>query len=242
MNSSIEPTGSSSSSSQSKTFSAVSHVVLDLDGTLIDTEPIYAEIYAALCRKYGKVFTEVHYQRLLGRPTIYSLESMIDEFEIPVSHEEFRQQFDVLAEYALGKIDLMPGAVRLIEHFHAHHIPMAIATNSTLRSTQQKLHSLGHLMSYISHIVTVDDVQHGKPSPDIYQLACSKFPSSPKPENCLAFEDSAHGLHAAIAANMQCVMIPDEKMDESEKKLATLVIKSLEEFKPELFGLPPFEE
>lgn len=58
----------------------------------------------------------------------------------------------------------------------------------------------------------------------------------------MVFEDAVNGIKAARAAGMQVVMVPDQRLDKSMTSEATLVLKSLEEFQPELFGLPPFDD
>jgi pseudouridine 5'-phosphatase len=103
-----------------------------------------------------------------------------------------------------------------------------------------KTANAAELFGMIHHVVTASDVLHGKPAPDIFVRAAQKFPDRPSPEACLVFEDAPNGVKAARAAKMQCVMTPDERVPDEMRQDATLVLASLEDFQPELFGLPPF--
>lgn len=85
------------------------------------------------------------------------------------------------------------------------------------------------------------EVKQGKPAPDIFLIAASRFPEKPDPSKCLVFEDAPNGVQAANSAGMQVVMVPDERVPLEMCKLATQRLRSLEEFQPELFGLPPFK-
>lgn len=109
---------------------------------------------------------------------------------------------------------------------------------------------------------TDPDVKQGKPAPDIFLVAASRFPDNPDPSQvsdltfyrlnlsyksngilqCLVFEDAPNGMIGARAAGMQVVLVPDPNVAESQRKGATLVLKSLNEVKLEDFGLPPFDK
>lgn len=93
-----------------------------------------------------------------------------------------------------------------------------------------------HLVSGSSDI----EVKHSKPAPDIFLVCASKFPKCPNPQDVLVFEDAPNGVLAANSAGMQVVMVPDPRIPDEKKEKATLVLHTLEEFKPEDFGLPPF--
>ena len=133
-----------------------------------------------------------------------------------------------------------------------------------------KLKRAGHekLFDKFEFIVccsTDPEVKQGKPHPDAFDVARRRFSPIPDPEKCLAFEDSTNGVKSAIAAGMQCVMVPgnliylietfigfrfpkahyfilfsDKRLKPEECANATIVLKSLEDFDPADFNLPQY--
>ncbi|ENN81500.1 hypothetical protein YQE_02029, partial [Dendroctonus ponderosae] len=135
------------------------------------------------------------------------------------------------------------GAKRLIQHLATNNVPIAIATSSGRKMFKVKTQNHQEVIRLFHHIVCGTknpEIQKGKPAPDIFLNCASKFPDKPNPEQVLVFEDSPNGMQAGIAAGMQTVMVPSAGVSEELRKPATLVLDSLESFKPELFGLPAF--
>ncbi|XP_038207451.1 pseudouridine-5'-phosphatase-like isoform X2 [Zerene cesonia] len=195
--------------------------------------------------KYGKEYKYDLKLRLMGRQAHESAKIIITELDLPLTVEQF------LAESKKGEkifqdTKLLPGAQRLIEHLHQHKVPIALATSSSEESYHLKVDKhhteLFSLFRYKTFGGSDPNVQLGKPHPDIFLVTAAKFPDKPDPAKCLVFEDAVNGVNAALAAGMQVVLVPDPQMDRSFTKEATLVLNSLEEFKPELFGLPPFDD
>ncbi|PSN32125.1 Pseudouridine-5'-phosphatase [Blattella germanica] len=207
------------------------------------TEEIYVELYKVICGRYGKEYTFELREKVMGTIEKDTCAIIARELNLPVTPEELLDQQHALQEEMLTQVPLMPGAERLVRHFHKHNIPIAVATSSSKESVDLKLTNHKELFTLFHHIVcasTDPEVKRGKPSPDIFLVCASRFPDKPPAEKCLVFEDAPNGVKAAVAAGMQVVMVPDPQVAAEHKKQATLVLRSLEEFKPELFGLPPF--
>ena len=136
------------------------------------------------------------------------------------------------------------GARKLIEHLKKHKIPFALATSSKTDSYFAKITRHGDLFDLFDVIVRGDDeeLKRSKPAPDIFQLAAKRLGGVNDSQHCLVFEDAPSGVQAAVNANMKVIMVPDERMHVDNTKDATLVLKSLEAFVPEEWGLPPYEE
>lgn len=125
---------------------------------------------------------------------------------------------------------------------------MSIASGSSLAGFERKTGHIGEILRkpFSNHVFAGSDpeVKRGKPHPDVFEVAARRFnPLPAKKSNVLIFEDAANGVKAALAAGAQVVFVPDHRWGVDVSKIGvkpTLTINSLEEFKPELFGLPPF--
>ncbi|XP_034840909.1 probable pseudouridine-5'-phosphatase [Maniola hyperantus] len=221
----------------------VTHCIFDMDGLLLDTEQVYKKMITQLCAKYGHKYTDELMMKVLGGTEQRLSETLCKDLNLPITPKEFRDQLLVLGDTMLAGAPLLDGAERLIRHLHQTQVPFALATSSSERSVKTKIASHKELFSYFHHMVmgsTDKEVKHGKPHPDIFLVAAARFPDKPKPEKCLVFEDSPHGVTAGISAGMQVVMVPDPHLDKRLTTHATIVLPTLAKFQPEMFGLPPF--
>lgn len=183
--------------------------------------------------------------RILGTTEQMTAEIAIRDMNLPLTVAEFRKIFSDLLRERLADLTLLRGAERLLRHLHHHKIPIALATSSSQEMAELKMTSHAELFKLFNHNVygsTDPDVITGKPAPDIFLVAAKRFVDRPKGKACLVFEDAPNGVRAAtLAGGMQTVMVPENFVAEELRQEATVVLNSLEDFQPEMFGLPPFK-
>jgi len=224
-------------------FHPVTHVIFDMDGLLLNTEPKYDTAINTVCEKYGSKYSLEAKLSCLGRPAKDGAKRVLAILNLPISVDQYLSELNVECQKLFVDVELMPGADRLVRHFSSKGIPIAIATSSQKSNFDLKAKGKEEFFGHFNHVVIGSDnpeVKHGKPSPDIFLLAAKKFPSPPESmKNVLVFEDSMTGVQAGLAAGMQVVWVPDPILDITKQE-STQVLKSLEDFKPELFHLPSF--
>ncbi|VEN46680.1 unnamed protein product [Callosobruchus maculatus] len=226
-----------------KKFKPVTHVLFDLDGTILDTESIFQVAFSALGEEYGKKFTKEMQNKIAGCVQTETAKRLVEYMELPITPDECLEKFLSFTRDKLPDCEYMPGAERFIRHLAAHGVPIAIATSSAEPEVTLKISKKMDLFELFDHIVcgsSDPEVKQGKPAPDIYLICASRFPCNPDPSKCLVFEDAYNGVLAGLAAGMQTVMIPDESVPYEMWQHATLRLDSFDDMMPQLFGLPPY--
>lgn len=218
----------------------ISAVILDLDGTLLDTERATRDILKEFLAKYGKVPDADKEEKRLGKMHQEMATAIVKDYELPLTADEFSEAIMPLYQQRWPQAKALPGANRLIRHLHKHVVPLALASNSIKKHIEMKIsHQQGWKESF-SVILGGDEVNHGKPSPDIFLEAAKRL--GVDTAKCLVIEDSPVGVRAAKASGAKVVAVPSLQSQAEHYSIANCVLHSLLEFQPELWGLPAFED
>lgn len=220
----------------------LSHVIFDLDGTLLDTERIVDEVNKVLFSKFGKQWDSKGLDKRLGKLPLESASILVEDYRLPCTPEEFLALSAPMYQERWSMARALPGADRVIKHLRAHGIPIALASNSPKANILAKLTYQPGWREAFAVIIGGDEVKQGKPAPEIYLKAARLLEA--EPETCLVIEDSPPGVQAGKAAGMQVVAVPSlPKKDAGDQySAADYMLSSLLDFKPETWGLPCFQD
>lgn len=182
-------------------------IIFDMDGLLVDSEPVWWEAENAVFAEYGITVEAEVRSRMVGLRNDEFIALLRETYKVPASH-------DTLANDVLGRLlELIPakvkptrGAKEILAWTHEHHMPIAIASSSPQMIIEAIVRSQGW-QDLIPIRCSAEGLPKGKPAPDVYLKAAEMLGIAP--QDCLALEDSPNGARAAVAAGMMCYAIPD---------------------------------
>jgi len=204
-------------------------VIFDLDGVLADSELWWSEIDAKLLAQYGVNYRGEYHRNVLGVSYRLAVEFYKKVFDLSVPAEEMmRQRAEIAIDFFANRVGLFPSAKRVLKELRQMNLRLAVATSSVSASVRPFLNR-HNLTSLFDVIVTGDEIERGKPQPDIYLRAAEKL--SLAADACLVIEDALSGIAAAKAAKMRVAAIPDTRfVDPREfEKEADYLLSSLSE-------------
>lgn len=214
-----------------------SAVVFDMDGLMLDTEPLYRTAFQRAAAALGYALDDEFYLTLIGTPTKDALKKVRAYFGPTFPLQRFTelgadQWYRQVEECG---IHTKPGLLPLLNQLDAATIPKAVATSSSAKQAAETLEA-GGLAGRFAHFVTSDQVAAGKPAPDLYLEAARRL--GLPPAACIALEDSDPGVQSAHTAGMTVLMVPDLKKPSPQAEAqAYKILPSLHQAAPLLADL-----
>lgn len=212
-------------------------VIFDIDGLLVDSEPLWHEAAEEVFAQYGIRMSEEQYKTTTGLRTREFVQWWFHYFQI--GEQELKVAENRIIQLVLEKIarkaTIMPGVPYIFDFFRQRSFRIGLATSSPVELIDLVVEMAG-IGSYLQATSSASDLPYGKPHPQVY-LNCASLLNS-APTACICFEDSFNGMIAAKAARMKCVVVPHVSQLKDERwGAADLKLSSLQNFGELHFGL-----
>ncbi len=203
-------------------------VIFDMDGLMLDTEPLYRAAWQRAANELGYTLSDQVFIQMIGRSARDSEEILLNEFGPAFPLAAFQNRYPQLeARFREKPLPKKRGLDELLSLLDSKRVPKAVATSTWGKIAIPGLASAG-LLDRFDAIATGDEVTKGKPEPDLFLLAATRL--GVEPEECLVLEDAEAGVIAAHRAGMQVFVIPDLQLPSVESSaLANGVFDSLAE-------------
>ncbi len=204
-------------------------VVFDMDGVLFDTEIVCMKAWMAVAERRGLSGMEEIFNQVIGLNAndsrLIVLKAYGEDFDYPGFRQEAAEFFQ--KDIRENGLPVKPGVPEILEWLKGSGYKVGLASSTRSESVLSHLKQ-AEMEDYFSVVVTGDMIEHSKPRPDIYLLACSRL--GVEPEQDYAIEDSPNGVRSAHAAGMWTIMVPDMiAPDEEMRRLSRVILKDMTE-------------
>jgi HAD superfamily hydrolase (TIGR01509 family) len=205
-----------------------SAAIFDMDGLLIDSEPLWQQAGAETLQEFGVTLTDEQYNLTTGLRTPEWIDYWFTHFSI--NKDRAKEAAKIIEQAALDKIkalgEAMEGVQYIMEFFKTNGFHIGLASSSPMRLIEAVIEKL-NIQSYLNAVTSAEHLPYGKPHPQVF-LNCAELLKVP-PTTCICFEDSFNGMIAAKAARMKCVVIPaphvhhEGRWNAADRKLSSLL-------------------
>lgn len=199
-------------------------VLFDMDGVIVDTEPLHRKAYFEMFSHYGIDVSEALFNTFTGRTTQSVCDQLIADFSLKATAEELmskkRERFKYLFDND-PDFDLIPGVKALIQNYYDNGVKLVLASSAS-NVTIDMVFEKFNLNPYFMGKISGTDLKASKPNPEIFELA-AKISGEHK-ENCIVIEDSTNGILAAYNANIFCVAYKSEHSKNQDYSKANYLI------------------
>ena len=198
-------------------------VIFDMDGLMIDSERITYEGYVRICGEMGLTVTPEYYGSILGVPQHDVYKRHREEFGDDFPSEQVVKEVQAYLQnsFETDGVPLKKGLTELLDRLTADGYKCVVATSSS-RQRVDRILEMADLARYFDDVVCGDEIEHGKPAPDIFLRACERAEADPC--EAIVLEDSENGIFAARNAHIRCICVPDMKMPGEEATAAAMKV------------------
>lgn len=202
-------------------------VIFDMDGVIIDSEPLHARANILALKKFGVDVDMNYVSRFIGNTILYMCETIKQEFNLDISAARLSQESarQIAALHELEGYTPVPYVKKLIQDLRSHGLKLAIASSSTMELIQEIV-SVFELESYFDELVSGTSVAHSKPAPDIFLKACEQLNVSC--DDAIIIEDSMNGVLAAVRAGIPAIGLLNPNSGNQDLSKASILIESFE--------------
>lgn len=209
-------------------------IIFDMDGVLLDSEKLYTDMNQIFFKKLGAAISRTEHQTFVGISATKMWTYIKDKFKLSHSIDELKELERELKHTTLKETTLVPtfGVIDFLEFLKQKDYTTAIASSGLKKNIDLILQKLD-MEKYFDFIVSGEQVQKGKPEPDIFLRVADRYNIHPK--DCIVIEDSTNGVLAAKAANMFCIGYYNPNSGNQDLSKADMVIDNFKDQK--LFDL-----
>lgn len=206
-------------------------VLFDMDGVIVDTEPLHRKAYFKAFEELNILVSEEMYATFTGNSTQKVCEKLIVHFHLSQSWQELAEMKRKYFKFLFDNdpdFDLIPGVLPLIQHYYENKITLILASSAHINTINWVFEKFG-LEHYFSGKISGAALKESKPHPEIFELAAEM--SGEKRENCMVIEDSTNGIIAAYRAGIFCSAYVSEHSQLQDFSLANIVVSQFSELK-----------